>query len=475
MNGSRFAKGTALLVILLAISEAGYLILLRLDAVNGFEPVARFLSVLGGLFIFYALACRQIAKGAGSARQRLLIVAVGAVLFRLTLLPAGLPHDASPRELLQDLRADVRGEAVTYERFQLYDDDVWRYLWDGHVWAHGVNPYRYAPTDSRLDNLADDESGGSLWSDIRANLSYPSVPTLYPPLAQMIFRLSDALAPGSVLVIKAMMAALDLIAALFVALALRATGRAAEGVILYAWNPLVIKVFAGSGHIDALVAATLAALAYFVLRGAKYKAAAAFGLAVLAKLSPLVLLPFVARRIGVRALLVSGALVLAGYAPFLSAGRNLLRGLMVFARAWQFNAGPFDLLRWSAERFSGSADLAARVLSGLLILGLVAWLAWRDDGRTLSFAPLAAAAFGALIVLSPMVAPWYVAALLVLAVAGDERVWIYFSALVCLAFLVMVDQKEHAVVLLLEYGALTALVWHRAWRPHSEIRHEADL
>ena len=137
------------------------------------------------------------------------------------------------------MRADIRGESVTYERFQLYDADVWRYLWDGHVWAHGINPYLYAPTDPALDGLADEENAGqsdgrAVWSDIRDNVNYATTRTIYPPLAQVIFRLSHLIAPGSVLVLKSLFVGCDLLAALFIALTLAALGRPVTWVLLYA-------------------------------------------------------------------------------------------------------------------------------------------------------------------------------------------------------------------------------------------------
>jgi len=49
-----------------------------------------------------------------------------ALLFRATLLPAGLLHAGNPRLIL-------------------YDDDVWRYLWEGHVGSAGLNPMRTPP------------------------------------------------------------------------------------------------------------------------------------------------------------------------------------------------------------------------------------------------------------------------------------------------------------------------------------------
>ncbi len=454
-----------LLAALLVASETIYIAMLRLDAANGARPVLTFLAMMGALFALYAAGYLIVRVKRHHGRGALFVIAVGAVLFRMTLLPAGLPHDAGWKSMLGDLRADLGGESLAYERFLLFDSDIWRYLWDGHVFAHGINPYRYAPADPKLDALGDEENpnltdGRAVWSDIRENIGYAEMPTIYPPLAQGVFWLSHRIAPGSVLVMKGMVVVFDLLAGLFIALTLGALGRPRSLALAYAWNPLVIKVFSGSGHIDAALVAALAATVYFLVRGSRGIAAVAFGAAVLTKLSPLVLLPFIARRAGWRKTALAGALVLAGYLPFLVRGKSLFEGLLAFAREWRFNAGPFALFEWGASAFSASADgLVARVASGLIFLALIGWLAWNDDGRGETFARYGAAALGALLVLSPAVMPWYSTWVLPLALIANQRVWFYFSALVCLAFLVMVRGTEFASALWLEYGTLAVLIW----------------
>ena len=109
---------------------------------------------------------------------------------------------------------------------------------------------------------------------------------------------------------------MDLLATVFLALALAAAGLPVEWLLLYAWNPLVIKAFAASGHSDAIAVTAIAALAYFLLKGAKFAAGASFALAVLAKLIPIVLFPFVARRIGWRNSILALLMILLGYLPF---------------------------------------------------------------------------------------------------------------------------------------------------------------
>src|SRR5689334_14643028 len=165
------------LIVLMAASACVYLYWLKLDAINGLRPVAVFLCAMLVLFLLYGMAARVVRQARHGTWKW---VAAGAVLFRLILLPAGLPAEASAASKLGMLRRDAAGQEVTFERFQLFDDDIWRYLWDGHVAAAGVNPYATAPASAALDALAADPP----WSDIRDNVSYPAVATIYPPLAQ---------------------------------------------------------------------------------------------------------------------------------------------------------------------------------------------------------------------------------------------------------------------------------------------------
>ncbi|HEY1299752.1 MAG TPA: hypothetical protein VGF07_04605, partial [Stellaceae bacterium] len=64
--------------------------------------------------------------------------------------------------------------------------DIYRYVWDGRVAAAGINPYRYVPDDPQLAALRD----AAVYPHInRANYA----PTIYPPMAQILFLLADRL------------------------------------------------------------------------------------------------------------------------------------------------------------------------------------------------------------------------------------------------------------------------------------------
>jgi len=255
---------------------------------------------------------------------------------------------------------------------------------------------------------------------------------------------------------KALVTLADVGAGVLVALTLLAKGRPVTEVLLYAWNPLVVKVFAGSGHIDAVLVAALAGMGYAWARDARGGLAAAFGLAVLAKLSPLVLLPLVARRVGLARLLIAAAIVVAGYAPFAGAGAGVFAGLGTFAREWEFNAGPFRALRAGVAPFVHDPEAGARALAAVTIFAGAMWLARDAAGRPERFAGAASYSLGLLLLVSPAVMPWYVSWLLPLAVISGQREWLALSGLVGFAFLVMVDGQERIATLAAEYGLFLA-------------------
>jgi hypothetical protein len=444
---------TFLLAILLVASEALYLLLLRLDAINGVRPVAIFLGILGACFALCFAAYFVQRNGSGGYLAWTLTVG-GAILFRVTLLPAGLPPNLRWSEKLAGMVADWRGDAVSYERFQLFDDDIWRYLWDGDVAARGRNPYAFAPADPSMDDLAN--SGASAhpdWETIRENINYPGIRTIYPPLAQIVFRIAHGLAPGSVLAMKIIMVSFDLLAYAFVILTLAARKQPLARSTLYGWNPLVIKVFAGSGHVDAVLLAALAGTCYFLARKRLTAASVSLGLAIAAKLAPIVLLPFLARRVGAwRALLVCIASI-ACFLPYLGAGTNLFGGLRAFSGVWQFNSGPFRLFALLMPEPLARMTCAALITMSILLLYR------RDDTDSDTFARVAVLALGTVVIFSPVLTPWYVTWLLPLAVIAWNRVAIFFSMAVCMAFLVMVRGVEWPWGLVLEYGSLGVMIW----------------
>ena len=165
--------------------------------------------------------------------------------------------------------------------------DIYRYVWDGRVTAAGINPYRYVPNDPHLAPLRDAE----IFPEInRGNYAH----TIYPPAAQAIFFLVTRFGE-SLTVMKLAMVGFEAVAVALMLRLLAAEGKPAAWIAVYAWNPLPLWEFAGSGHIDAAMIAFVT-LALWSRRPFLIGLALAGG--VLVKFYPGVLLPAAMAALG---------------------------------------------------------------------------------------------------------------------------------------------------------------------------------
>ena len=162
-------------------------------------------------------------------------------------------------------------------------DDINRYIWDGRVQAAGINPYRYIPTDPDLARLRDD----AIYPNINRN-NY--APTIYPPVAQMLFLLANRVGE-TVLAVKLVSVVVEAVGIGALLLILRAAGEPREHILLYVWHPLPIWEIAGSGHIDAAIVAFIALALAAAVAGRRAWSGAALAAATLVKFFPLVLAP----------------------------------------------------------------------------------------------------------------------------------------------------------------------------------------
>ena len=251
MNNSRRRFQPQILIALNAIvaMEALFAAMARLGDLS--EHIPEFIALALGAGVLYCIALYALEHSRDS-RAVLWLVLLGALAFRLTLFP----HPPS------------------------LSTDVQRYRWDGHVQNEGWNPYKVAPTDPRLAPLRDPG-----WYVMPA----PEIPTMYPPLSELVFRATWRLLPDPV-GFKLPFLLADLAVAAMLAGWIRSTGGRNYQVAIYAWNPLVVVEFASSGHNDALaIAAVVATL--LIIRRFPALSTLTLTAGALAKAFPVTLLP----------------------------------------------------------------------------------------------------------------------------------------------------------------------------------------
>ena len=394
--------------------------------------IPRFLFLYGIAFVAYAVAlARALRKGDAWSRRALWWVLGVAVVARVAVVPA---------------------EPVM-------STDVYRYLWEGRVILSGHNPFEIAPDSPELESLRD---------QFFEEINHKELETIYPPLAQGVFAVGAWIQPHPTAQ-KALFSLFDL-ATIFVLLTfLRLREMAPIGVIVHAWNPLVIFETSHSGHVDAVGVFFLVLALLWFSQNASARGTVALAGSFLVKYVAVILGPYlVLRKRHAIWLPVAAVIVLLGYLPFISAGTRLFSSLQVYGMEWQFNGLPYRFVE-----LTGADSGGIRLLLAVITAVFVAVRAVRcNDIVEYTFSAVAC-----VLLMSPTLYPWYVVWMVPLLCLRPSRAWILFTGLVFTSYWVWVvldltgEWHLTPVVYLIEYLPFYALfLWDM--RGRSNVRME---
>jgi hypothetical protein len=277
---------------------------------------------------------------------------------------------------------------------------------------------------------------------------------------QLVFLIASAVAP-SVLGMKLVFVLFDLgVLAALLWLLLR-IGVSPLRVIVYAWSPLVIVEFAGSGHNDALpilgVVLALLCLTYDRPR----LTIAALSASALSKLYACFLLPLFLLRTSWKLLWIPIVLGISAFLPYREGAARWWGILAQYNDRWRNNESLFLVLRTLIpEPWQGTAYLLA-VAAVIVYCGL----------RKLSPERSVFLVTCALLLLSPNVFPWYLTWLVPLLAIHPSPAWLLLTVTVFLSYHVLIPYgvlglwREDPVFIALEYAPFYALLLGFALRP----------
>jgi hypothetical protein len=306
-------------------------------------------------------------------------------------------------------------------------DDLQRYRWEAKVQAEGWNPYSVAPNDPRLASLRDK------YYEIMPG---KEIPAIYPPVSELVFLATWKFFPGPT-AFKVPFAAADVLVILLLAWIFRGDTNLNFRLAIYAWNPLVIVEFAGSGHNDVLaLLGVVCGLA--LIKKWPSIASVPIALAAMAKVFPAVLLPVWIRRAGWPAKKtgwwaagLAALAVFAVVAPYWS-GLGMFRANMAYYEStWKnYHASIYTVVDW----LTGGKTKIPAIVGVAAIWGLAFWLAWKK-------AEPARAAYlliGTILAFGPNGYSWYFTWIVPLLCFFPNPAWLMLTVLQFLSYNVLI-------------------------------------
>jgi alpha-1,6-mannosyltransferase len=404
---------------------------------NLLHPIANYLALYAVAFGFYIYAGRIIqSRAAQHSRSLAWIIVVMAIAFRLAV---------------------VHGPASL-------STDIYRYVWDGRLTCHWINPYRWTPLDSRLAQYRD----LTIWLP----MEYKAYQTVYMPISQLFFAIGYAIFRNNLIGYKFIFTLCDIGIVLLVMAILKRMGKDPARAIWYAWCPLPVIEVSLAGHQDVTGILMLMLAIYLLTLGRQRAAAVALAAAGLTKGFALLLLPLVTRKCGLRLILATALSLLYLGLPLWVYLPKFLHGMQQYLDYVHVNSGLFGMIDFGLCFITPSHFKITSILSDGAILTALAWSVWT---KTLSYEEMmrrAIVVIAVCLLVVPSLFPWYVLWLLPLVTIYGDRpsaAFLCLAGTVDLVYIYYFDSAVHWWVPSIEYLPVYALlileVRKGYWRP----------
>ena len=379
-------------------------------------------------------------------------------------------------------------------------DDVYRYIWDGHLINSGVNPYSFTVNSDMLDIYT---------TPLRALVNNNWMASPYLPSAQLVFALIEFLFPQQIWAFQLTTIAFDLSVGWLIMDLLRRLGFHYKRVLIYLWNPLVILEFSHSAHIVDALMILLVLLSFWLLIRNQSKtswgAPISLAAATLTKALPVLLLPVFIRRLGWKKLIIYVLILVSISAVFAADagwglsgdqdGTGLFGTIRIYMNWWNFNSSIFHWLEVGISGYQTPGGVPvelvgetpgrlARLITtgslGLICLATM-WITWKIDrpgnidqpSIFIKLLRLATLPIGAYLLLAHTVHPWYAIFILPFLVflfpkKGETHQygwfsisWLLFTLFLPFSYLTYLDPsnlRELTIVRWIEYFPLYFLL-----------------
>lgn len=352
-------------------------------------------------------------------------------------------------------------------------DDIFRFIWDGRLWMHGINPFHIIPTEfiNNSDTLPE-----GIDQELYSRLNSPDYYTIYPPVGQYIFLLTAWLFNDSIfqsiLLVRIFILAFEAGTLLLLYHQVKKDKLQVSQFVLYAFNPLVIIELSGNLHLEAGFVFFMLIMLYYMAASRTLPAAIAYGLSICSKLVPLIFAPLILKKIGpgrsIIFLGITGVVVLGLFLPLVD--RELINAMInsigLYFQKFEFNASLYYIIREFGYFFKGYniIQTAGKMLAVamIIIIVLYAYYEPRKSKTTLGMMWI----LFVYLLLSTTVHPWYVIPLLALSIFTTYRFPVLWSFLIFFTYLGYTESgyNENLWIMTVEYGLVFGMAVYEICR-----------
>lgn len=346
---------------------------------------------------------------------------------------------------------------ICFIQLPALSDDYYRFIWDGYLVNHGMDPFAYLPSEI---NIQSDFLRRLI--DSLNSVDYYSV---YPPTLQYIFGIMQWIGGESVFLsvtVLRIIYFLAEIATLYLGLKLLNIFQLPIENILWYWlNPLVIIEIVGNVHPEGLVIPFVLLAIYLLSMKQFFFSGLSWGVAVTLKLNPIILfLPFLryfkSRVLQFIGVIIPLLLMTTGFLYFGSI-KGFINSLELYFRTFEFNASIYYVFREIGIFFTGYNPINSLgpLLSFFYILIAISLLLKNRDRRyIISITGLSIILWMVYLFLSTTIHPWYLLPIIGLSMLTQMKSPLIWSAVIPLSYMHYYNGsfQENYYLIFLEYS-----------------------
>jgi hypothetical protein len=349
--------------------------------------------------------------------------------------------------------------------------DFYRFIWDGELVRHFINPYLEVPNsliqqkDLVVTNAQELYKGmGSLSAKHFSN---------YPPLNQLIFALATLLGGksilGSVIIMRGTIVLADIGVFYFGRKLLKNINQSPHLIFWYFLNPLVIVELTGNLHFEGVMLFFFVWSLYLLSINKWQWGAVFYACSISVKLVPLLFLPLFLKYFKLKKSIlfytIIGVTSLLLFAPFYSTKfvHNYSKTIGLWFSNFEFNAGLYNVIKQTAIQFDAKPweliKTYGRITPIITITAVVLITFFRKNEKLPVLITSMLWVLTLYYFISATVHPWYVIFLVVLTAFTKYRFALVWSAIIALSYFAysVADFQENLWLLAIEY--LTVLIF----------------